>query len=94
MCICWLTCSLCNTMISFLLKYFPGNINVNGFMGFSSELIGTVVSGYMLNRVDSKFWLKISFIISVVGGILMLVFIAKTDYYNTEHHNFSKMQLL
>lgn len=45
MCLCWLTCSLNNTLISFLLKYFPGNIFLNGFMSCTSELVGTFVSG-------------------------------------------------
>ena len=75
MCLTWLTCSLNQTLIAFLLKYFPGNIYLNGFMSCTSEMVGAICSGFALLKWSPKFCLKVSFTIASVGGFLMIYYL-------------------
>jgi hypothetical protein len=93
MCMAWLTCSLNNTLISFLLKYFPGNIFLNGFMSCTSELVGTFMSGLAMIFYSPQFCLKVSYGIAGFGGFLMIVYLVKTDYYAQEVHEFTPASL-
>jgi len=90
----WLTCSLNNTMISFLLKYFPGNIYFNGFMSCLSEVVGTFVSGLLLLKNRPKWCLNSSFFVAGAGGVMMVVYLIKTDYYQQEEHKFSTTEMM
>jgi hypothetical protein len=90
----WLTCSLNNTMISFLLKYFPGNIYFNGFMSCLSEVIGTFVSGLLLLSYTPKRCLEWSFTLAGLGGLIMVIYLIKSDYYNQAELKFSSGEML
>ena len=90
----WLTCALNNTMISFLLKYFPGNIYFNGFMSCLSEVLGTFVSGLLMLHYTPKWCLESSFTLAGVGGVGMLIYLVRTDYYGHEEHTFSTGEML
>lgn len=90
----WMTCSLNYTLISFLLKYFPGSINFNSMMSATSELVGTMASGLMLIWFDARLCLRVSYLLSAVGGMLMLSFLKQTNFYHTEQHTFSTAQML
>lgn len=70
-------------MVSFLYKYFPGNINFNSFMGETSSLAGVMLSGFILLKVDSIWWLRICYTIAAIGSILMLVYVIRTDFYRS-----------
>jgi hypothetical protein len=85
----WLTCSLNNTLISFLLKYMPGELFFNGFMSCSSELVGTFVSGVALMKYDSIQCLKVSYGVAGAGGVMMLIYLVQTKYYSYETHEFT-----
>ena len=94
MCLSWLTCSLNNTLISFLLKYMPGNIFFNGFMSCTSELVGTFITGIAMLYYDGKTLLKASYGLAGVGGVLMLVYLVNTQYYSYDVHEFSNASML
>jgi len=80
MCLAWLTCSLNSTLISFLLKYFPGNIFLNGLISCMAELAGSVISGFALMKWNTKICLKTSFLIATTGGILMIYFLSQPTH--------------
>jgi hypothetical protein len=47
----WLTCGFNHAVISFRLKYVPGNIYWNGVLNGLSDLLGYVVAGVVQSSV-------------------------------------------
>lgn len=77
----WLTCSLNFTMISFMLKYFPGDIFFNGLMSCSSELLAYWLSCYIYQLHGAKSALFWSYAIAAIGGASILIYITLTGFY-------------
>lgn len=94
MCLTWLTCSLNNILVSFLLKYFPGNIYVNGFMSCTSEFCGTVASGLALTVMDPKTCLRYSYILAACGGISMIFYLQQQEYYSAQREEVKTPNML
>lgn len=61
-------------LITFNLKYFPGNIYQNSMCFAVSDLIAYLISSSILERTNTSQTLIISFCICLVGGILYIVF--------------------
>jgi hypothetical protein len=76
----WTVASLDYYLISFYLKYVPGNIFVNGIVSTSSEIVANFTAGI----VFSYFGAKISFCsgcgISAIGGFLIAFTPAENTY--------------
>ena len=75
---------MCQNMIGFLLKYFPGNLCVNGIVNGFSEMFGYATAGIMYNKFGIKKALRVGFGIAAVGGIAILFFFYQIDYYGSE----------
>ena len=71
-------------LICFLLKYFPGNIFINGFGYALSECIATVISGFLYDRVGVKMGFVISFLIGGLGGVAILIYEVNTGFFGKD----------
>ena len=79
--LCWLTCSFNYYMVTFLLKYFPGSIYVNGSISSLSEVVATLTAGYFYAKVGVKKAFVISFGISALGGCGIIAYQISNDFY-------------
>lgn len=61
-------------MLTFFMKYFPGNIFENSLCFAVSDLIAFTVSGIVIKYTRVTRGLKLSFLISSLGGILFVMF--------------------
>lgn len=68
----WSACSFTYYMISFQLKYLPGNIYSNSFASGGSELIAIMIAGLLYAKLGIKLSFVLSFGISTVGGVCIL----------------------
>lgn len=71
MVILWSVSSLDYYLITFFMKYIPGNLFVNTSVSTTSELIAYIFSGFVYNSVGGKKAFVISFAISALGGFLI-----------------------
>ena len=55
-------------LISFQLKYLPGNININTSVSYLSEMLGYATSGWILGKVAIKWTLVSFFAIAGIGS--------------------------
>jgi len=67
--------------LTFRLKYFPGNIYWNGLLSATSDLIGTIISGFVFSYLGAIKNFQISFAVATIGGILMYAYLKLTHYY-------------
>jgi len=74
MTIFWTSSSFNYYIITFYLKYIPGNIYVNTSLACVSEVIAYICSGFVMNTFGVKLSFMISFIVAAVGGILLVIF--------------------
>jgi len=67
-------------MLTFFLKYFPGNIFENSLCFAISDLIAFTLSGVVIKytRVNNGF--RLAFLISSIGGTLYLLFYTQTAF--------------
>lgn len=86
----WISCAFNHTVLTFRLKYFPGNIYWNGLLSATSDLIGTILSGVVFSYIGAKKNFQISFAVAAVGGILMYLYIKLTGY-TTSSKDVSKL---
>ena len=61
-------------MINFLLKYYPGNLCVNGIVNGLSEIFGFAFAGVVYNKFGVKKAMRIGFGIAAFGGTAILFF--------------------
>jgi len=61
-------------MLTFFLKYFPGNIFENSLCYAVSDLIAFTLSGVVIKYTRVIIGFRLAFIISLVGGALYLCF--------------------
>lgn len=80
MMVLWSVTSLDYYLISFLLKYVPGNIYINTTVSTTSEIVATMLAGYVYALFGAKIAFGSSFIVSAVGGFLIALTSAENTY--------------
>jgi len=90
----WLSCALNHTVLTFQLKYFPGNIYLNSIISASSDIIGYSISGVLVAHIGNIRTWRFGFGATVFGGVLMLGFLHATDYYNTKPGSLGNLTML
>ena len=70
----WVSSSFCYYMISFQLKYLQGSIWINGTMSSISEVIAYGTSGMIFNYLGLKLTIYISYTLSIIGMICLIIF--------------------
>ena len=79
MVVLWSVTSLNYYLITYYMKYVPGNIYVNTTVSTVSELLGYGLSGIAILSFGGKASFTISFLISAVGGFL-IAFVPAVGY--------------
>ena len=74
MCILWTCSSFDYYLITFFLKYIPGNIFVNTSIASFSEVVAYIISGYLMNLMGIKVSYFVGFAVAATGGLLMIFF--------------------
>lgn len=74
MSIFWTSSSFNYYIMTFYLKYIPGNIYVNTSLSCFAEIIAYICSGFIMNLFGVKLSFMISFAVAAVGGILLVIF--------------------
>jgi hypothetical protein len=69
-------------MLSFLLKYLPGNIYVNGLMSSSSEITGYLVSGLIYRKIGVKLTYVLVLSFATLGGLSILYYESITNFFS------------
>jgi uncharacterized membrane protein len=80
----WMATSFNYYMVGFLIKYFPGSIYINGVMSSISELIAYALGGVVYEKLGVKPSLVLCYMLSAVGGLLILVYEEETQFFSTE----------
>ena len=68
-------------MLSFLIKYFPGNIYANALMSSASETAGDLCMGLMYNKLGTKTSYLFMLSLATLGGLGMIYYEYKSHYY-------------
>ena len=68
----WTVSSFNYYLLTFELKYIPGNIYVNTSVSCLSEVLADIVSGYLMNIIGIRLSFLFAFITATLGGILMI----------------------
>ena len=76
----WTAASFTYYLITFFLKYIPGNIFVNTSLAAIAEIVAYVVSGFLMKAVGIKLAFMISFGFGAAGGILLAIFFHSSDF--------------
>jgi MFS family permease len=72
--LCWFCCSFNYYMVTFLFKYFPGDIYVNTSMSAFSDLISTGISGAVFAKLGARRSLQAFYLMAAVAGSLILFY--------------------
>ena len=70
----WSMCSFNFYMLTFFMKYFPGNIFENSLCFAFSDLIAFTLSGLIIRYTTVVRGYKLAFLISSTGGVLYMLF--------------------
>ena len=70
----WTAGSFNYYIITFYLKYIPGNIYVNTSLSSIAEVAAYIGSGLLMNIFGVKLSYMISFWLATAGGILLVIF--------------------
>lgn len=76
----WSTSSLNYFIITFYLKYIPGNIYTNTSLACIAEIIAYVVIGFIMDKFGVKLSFIISYILAATGGIFLVIFYNADGY--------------
>ena len=79
MCIMWTASSFNYYLMTFFLKYIPGNIYINTTISNLSQLTAYAVSGYTMNLMGIRSSYFTGFMIGASGGLLLMFFFNYTD---------------
>ena len=82
MTIAWLVVSFNYYLIGFLMKYFPGNIYVNGLSSGSSEILSVLFGGLMYGKLGVKISFYIFFGMAFVGGLGILIYEDASQFFS------------
>ena len=74
MCVLWTSSSFDYYLITFFLKYIPGNIFVNTAIASFAEVTAYVISGYLMKLMGIKVSYFIGFVVAASGGLCMIFF--------------------
>ncbi len=74
MTIFWTSSSFNYYIMTFYLKYIPGNVYTNTSLSCIAEVIAYVGSGIVMDIFGVKLSFMISFILAATGGILLVIF--------------------
>ena len=70
----WTTSSFNYYIMTFYLKYIPGNLYVNTSLASLSEVCAYIGSGIVIDKFGVKLGFIISFILAAAGGIFLVIF--------------------
>ena len=76
----WTTSSLNYFIITFYLKYIPGNIYTNTSLACIAEIVAYIVIGFIMDKFGVKLSFIISYILAAVGGIFLVIFYNADGY--------------
>jgi len=71
---CWFTASFNYYMVTFLLKYFPGDFFVNCIVSSSADITACAFSGLIYQRLGAKQSLQLCYVIATVAGAAILAY--------------------
>lgn len=74
----WTSSSFNYYIITFYLKYVPGNIFVNTSLSCIAEIFSYICSGIVMNKFGVKLSFMIAYTLAAAGGIFLVIF------YNAE----------
>jgi len=74
MTIFWTSSSFNYYIMTFYLKYIPGNVFVNTSLSCIAEVCAYVGSGIVMNIFGVKLSFIISFVLAAIGGIFLVIF--------------------
>ena len=66
-------------LLSFYMKYFPGNLFVNSVYFACSDLTAFIMAGLFLNFVGMKVTIRVAACLALTGGFMYLFLYSKTD---------------
>ena len=69
----WIASSFDYYLLNFQMKNIKGNIFLNTFSSSISELPSIIISGFMYKRLGIKFTLIFWFLLSLIGGLCLLI---------------------
>ena len=75
MTIAWVACAFNFYLTSILVKYFPGDFNMNNFVMFVSDIAGVLIGGWLCTKWAPKVFFSLYFGIQIAGGMSILLFI-------------------
>ena len=70
----WTTSSFDYYLLTFLLKYIPGNIYVNTTVSCLSEITANTTSGIVMKVIGIKYSFLIAYCVATLGGLCMTFF--------------------
>ena len=68
-------------MLSFNVKYFPGNIYSNVIASCLAEMMGFILAGLMFDKLGVQKSLQFSMCVALIGGIAVLIFNTTSGFY-------------
>ena len=69
----WLTVSFCYYLITYEMKYLPGNIFFNSYASCTAEFLSTIFYGVVLQYLGLKWGLIATNCLACTGTLLMIV---------------------
>jgi hypothetical protein len=73
MVVIWISASFGYYLISYQIKYFKGDLYVNGIVSSSSEIVAYLLSGYLLKIFGIKPVLVFSYTLAFLGMMGILI---------------------
>jgi len=70
----WTISSFNYYIITFYLKYIPGNIYINTSLSCTAEVCAQISSGFVMNKFGVKLSFIIAFILAATGGLFLVIF--------------------
>ena len=67
----WTGSSFNYYVITFYMKYIPGNIFANTAVSCASEIVANICSGFIVRIIGIKLAFVVSFLVAAIGGILL-----------------------
>lgn len=72
--VCWFAASFNYYMVTFLFKYYPGDIFVNTSISAFSDIWAVAISGAIYNKLGPKLSLRLFFGLSSAAGCLIVLY--------------------
>ena len=69
----WISASFCYYLIAYQLKYIKGDTFTNGLVSSGSECLAYVVSGLIFKIIGLKATLGLSYTISLIGMLSLIL---------------------